>query len=461
MLRDMRRLAASLALLAALSCSDGSPAPLPSGTATASAQRGARPEGKRRPQPSATASGAIGSPLRSGAQVELRLLAVSKLEQLVGDFDKHLRRPTRGQTHSKYGVLGVDLGYPFEARGRLVFLFGDTIGTEGQSGSDAIGFSDDRDPEDGVALSFYTRPDGKFRPFRPLGRDGKETRLPGFEVPVAGIQVGQETFVAFKDNHAGDEDGSQDEGHQEREPTDVTQLARFDPETGEATTLCELSRQPGGKFQKISLRLAADGVGLPPGGPWVLMHGSGRHRRSDAYLAILPAASLASCSGLRYWVRNDGDTPVWSEREADAAPLFRDSAAPGTIGELSFTYAAPIGRYVLTYDAQDGLRRVLLRHAATPWGPFSEPITLFDLAKDGLGTFIHDPRRATDDGQAGPMIGKNKDHPEKMRGGVYAPFVVERWTRLTGDELSLYFLISVWNPYTVELMRADLALGRP
>ncbi|MBI4952034.1 MAG: hypothetical protein HY908_08370 [Myxococcales bacterium] len=71
---------------------------------------------------------------------------------------------------------------------------------------------------------------------------------------------------------------------------------------------------------------------------------------------------------------------------------------------------------------------------------------------------MHDPAHLPDDGQAGPKIGKDRDHPEKARGTVYAPFVVERWTRLEGDTLRIYFTLSLWNPYVVLLMRADLAL---
>ena len=56
------------------------------------------------------------------------------------------------------------------------------------------------------------------------------------------------------------------------------------------------------------------------------------------------------------------------------------------------------------------------------------------------------------------MPGKHQARAEKVRGGLYAPYVVERWTRRRLDTLSVYFLISVWNPYTVELMRADFAL---
>ncbi len=404
--------------------------------------------------PSASAPQRVAAP----QPLKLDLLEVKKLSQLIGDYDKHLKQPVTGKTHEKAGVLGADRGSPFDDGERVLFLFGDTIGTEAEEGADAIGFTQDTNPDDGVALDFYARPDGKFLPFRPLGKDGKETPLPSFEGPVAGVRIGDLTYVAFTDNHAGDGDGAKDEEQRAADQTDVTHLARFDRASGQATTLCEISRQPAGKFHKLSFRAPVDTAGLPDGGPWVLMVGTGKHRASDVYLGIIPVLSLASCAGIRYWVRSENGKPVWSDREADAEALFTSGAERGTVGDLSLSYAEAIRRFLLVYDAADQGRKVYLRHAETPWGPFSEPMMVFNPAASGFGVFIHDPRVKPGDGQAGPMPGQHKAHPEKVRGGLYAPFVVERWTQRRQDTLSIYFLISVWNPYTVELMRADFGL---
>ncbi len=50
-----------------------------------------------------------------------------KVEQLIGDEDYKTTLPTVSRTLSRYKVLATDLGQSFEANGRLVFLFGDTI----------------------------------------------------------------------------------------------------------------------------------------------------------------------------------------------------------------------------------------------------------------------------------------------------------------------------------------------
>ena len=57
---------------------------------------------------------------------------------------------------------------------------------------------------------------------------------------------------------------------------------------------------------------------------------------------------------------------------------------------------------------------------------------------------------------AGPVIGKGQMDPEAVHGGAYAPYVVERWTKLRGSELSVYYLLSTWNPYVVVLMKSRL-----
>jgi hypothetical protein len=82
---------------------------------------------------------------------------------------------------------------------------------------------------------------------------------------------------------------------------------------------------------------------------------------------------------------------------------------------------------------------------------------MFNAARDGaLGKFIHNPRAEPDDRLAGPVIGKGRANPGAVHGGAYAPYVVERWTKLQGSELALYYVLSTWNPYVVVLMRSRL-----
>jgi hypothetical protein len=47
-----------------------------------------------------------------------------------------------------------------------------------------------------------------------------------------------------------------------------------------------------------------------------------------------------------------------------------------------------------------------------------------------------------------------------VSGGLYAPFVLNRYTRAgaTPNSATIYWLVSTWNPYEVDVMRSTLAL---
>lgn len=328
--------------------------------------------------------------------------STQKMQQLLGDYDKHLKQPTATQTFTRFGVRGADLGSPFGHKGRIIFLFGDTIG---KHGGDSMGFTETEDPEQGVKLNFYSKPQGGFTAFRP---DGKE--LGGFELPLAGITIGGTVFVTYKDHHT--EGGS----------TDVSHLARWDS-AQKITTLRRISAQPDGKFIKMALHACPqDTGGLPEGGPWILMWGAGQYRASDIYLALTPAATFATGEGTLYFSALEDSKPTFVKRQALAQPVV----ANGSVGDVSVTYVKELGQWIMLYDSRTP-RGIIFRHARAPWGPFSAEQTVF-TAREGLGVFIHDPTRQPSDGLIGPVIGaEHKEHPEAVHGGAYAPYAVQRW----------------------------------
>jgi hypothetical protein len=112
----------------------------------------------------------------------------------------------------------------------------------------------------------------------------------------------------------------------------------------------------------------------------------------------------------------------------------------------------------MTYDSRSPAPRgILFSYSRAPWGPWSEPQILFNAVRDGaFGRFIHNPDAHPDDGLAGPVIGERRANPGAVRGGAYAPYVVERFTKLVGSELNLYYVLSTWNPYVVVLMKSRL-----
>ena len=52
------------------------------------------------------------------------------------------------------------------------------------------------------------------------------------------------------------------------------------------------------------------------------------------------------------------------------------------------------------------------------------------------------------------------NNPVTTRGGVYAPFQIERFARVAGDTLTISYTMSTWNPYTVVRMRSQFGIAR-
>jgi hypothetical protein len=359
-----------------------------------------------------------------------------KLEQLLGDEDKEFHQPTLSQTVTRYGIEGTDLGNSFEHAGLVYFLFGDTVGRLDHAW-DTIATTAADDPEPGVRLDFLT-----------AGSDYLTIQPPGIsmgadEVPVGGIDLGGQMYVVVSTNHTPDR-------MEERSVlTRFTLPSTFQP-------LRTISQLPTGHFVKMSLHSEPGPgsiAGLPAGGPYVMIWGTGVYRQSDAYLSIVPAASFETGQGTRYYAGLDGaGAPIWSANEADATPIVKN----GTMGDLSVRWCAALGLWVMTYDSRSPAPQgIEFSYSRTPWGPWSAPQIIFNEVRDGaLGKFIHDPALKPDDGLAGPVIGMGQSNPDAVRGGTYAPDVVEHWIRVTSSELDLYYLLSTWNPYVVVLMKS-------
>jgi len=382
-----------------------------------------------------------------------------KVQQLVGEQDLERGQPTLSRTITRYGLAGTDLGNSFEHDGRVYFLFGDTVGTLAQA-LDTIGYTDARDPERGVRLDFLTmpaRPSPQTARGRGRGRVGRD--LPGeqqyltieppgismgpFEVPVAGISLAGRMHVILSTNHKDDR------------MSDRSVLTTFTPPTTfrPGRTISEL---PSGRFVKMSLREAPSPVdGLPPGGPYVFMWGTGVYRKSDAHLAIVPATSFESGRGTRYFAGMDGaGRPTWSEEESDSKPVVRN----GTMGDVSVTWCAPLELWLMTFDSRPpAAPGIQFAYASTPWGPWSTPETIFHPLRDpGRGVFIHNARGNPPDKLVGPVIGQAQFDPEGTHGGAYAPYMVERWTKVQDNQLTIYYVMSTWNPYVVVLMKSTM-----
>ncbi len=354
-----------------------------------------------------------------------------KICQLVGEYDRERQTTTINQTESRYGLISTDLGVPFRHNGRTYLLFGDTFGP---LGGDAIAYTTDTNPEDGIELTFIHYQNGTYRP----------VRIPGisqgaFEVPMEGVSVGGRMYIY----HTTDHSQSVTMGRS------VVAVSDDDGRTFEY--LYDFSVQHFINVSVVEIDLA-QWQGFPlQTGKGLVIFGSGVYRQSDIRLAFQPADSIESPTSLRYFAGLDATgTPIWSSREQDAIPLFSHPY----VGELSVTYNEFLHKWLLLYNSGNP-RGINFRTAENPWGPWSDSKVLFDPWQDnGYCHFMHVSW------QFQQCDNVNDPGREYEWGGEYGPYQFEDLATGNDSTTTIYFTMSTWNPYTVVLMKSTLKLVR-
>jgi hypothetical protein len=381
-----------------------------------------------------------------------------KLEQVIGDKDwsaaaRGITQPTASLTSTRYGVFGTDLGSSFEHNGRVLFLFGDTRAEDpavNLGAVDPIGYSTTADGESPLMLDFYTQSNGRTLWIQPPG-----IRMAGHDVPNAGISLSDGLYLVLNT-------GATPELGGDIHANAYSVLVRFDETSKTFTTGRTISRMPSGRFIYTAVHAS---------GSDVYMFGTGKYRASDIYLSRTPASGFWTGTGTQYFAGRVNGQPTWTTSESAAVPVIEDNPLNGpawpngnpTAGNVAISYSAELGLWLMTYDGgrqSTATRGVYLAYAKDPWGPWATPVLIYNLPRDpGLGVFIHNPSAVPNDGLNGPTIGPND--PVTTPGGPYAPSIIGRFTRISGNTLRIYFLLSTWNPYTVVKMRSELTIGRP
>jgi hypothetical protein len=317
-----------------------------------------------------------------------------KIEQVTGDCDWVVWDPTintppqdckrtTSQTLSRFDVLGHGFGYSFEHDGKLIFLFGDTIGASHQyvpdyaslslentfndfqyHAGDPIAWSTTTRPEDGLLINFFT--DGT-TPTLPLlvtpkytatqtfcdGTTSQVVDMGGDDIPNSGISVNGQIYLIVNTNA----DGSLKDPHLNA----YSVLVRFDETTHTFTAGRTISQSyyplpqcaskndnpiPG-HFVFDALHVFPPefendrpGLGDAPllgtREPVVLIFGEGQYRGehsgSSLYLSYIPASEFWSGvdvngnNATRYFTGLDKHGhPTWSSQESDAAPVVLDN----------------------------------------------------------------------------------------------------------------------------------------
>jgi len=362
-----------------------------------------------------------------------RIVVVSraqKIHQIVGDFDNERQEFTLNRTATRYGLIATDLGVPFTHGGRTFVLFGDSFGGDDPN-DDAIAYTTDTNPDDGIGLDFIQKPDGTYKAIVIPG-----VRRDGYEVPVEGVSLGGKMYIYFATDWS-----------TALQSMTRTVLARSDDDGYTFTYLADFSTR---RFINVSIEtiLFPDWPGFPDEeGEGLVIFGSGVYRKSQVYLAFQPADDVEDPSQVHYFIGcSNSGTPRWSSDEGVAVPLFDQSG----VGELSVTYNPTFGKWIMLYNNGDP-RGINMRTADRPWGPWSDVQVVFHPWDDGgYGHFMH---VSWETARVDSVHDRGR---ENEWGGEYGPYQYGELARATADSITIYFNLSTWNPYTVVLMKATL-----
>jgi hypothetical protein len=343
-----------------------------------------------------SSSGTLGDPKKP-----LTLTGVSGVDRVA-----QLTGPDSLNKTDRYEIAGQDLGSMFQADGKTWFVFGDTFGQRdpGLTGgggtewrSNALAYTTDTDPSDGIRFDGYVADDlGWAKELIPSKKvDGTEMTT----IPTYGFEANGAMYLAYMDvRHWGDP------GEWE---TNYSGFAKS-TDHGQTWTTLDAPRWGGeSNFVQVSVDKVGSDLYF-----WGVTHG----RFGGVKLMKVAETDVEKKSAYRYFTGTKSDgSPVWSADESSAKTIVDD-----TVGELSVVWNDYLGAWLMSYT-DGGDASAVLREGATPWGPWGSSITL----------------------------ASQSEVP-----GLYAPFMAKQYTANGGR--TIYFTLSVWDPYNVYWYKADL-----
>ncbi|GIH05410.1 hypothetical protein Rhe02_34770 [Rhizocola hellebori] len=309
----------------------------------------------------------------------------------------------------RFEIAGTDLGSMFEAEGKVWFVFGDTFGKRApgftggggeQWRSNALAYTTDADPANGIALEGFIVDD----------RGGAKELLGSEKVdysemtviPTYGFAANGAMYLAYMSVRHWGEPGEWEVNH--------AGLAKS-TDHGQTWTKLTAPTWPGdSNFVQVSVTKIDGDLYF-----WGVTHG----RFGGVQLMKVAEAQVEVPDAYSYFTGTTEDgSPQWSNDRARARTIVQD-----TVGELSVVWNPYLSRWLMTYTNGGGAG-ASIREGLKPWGPWGDAITLVSSA----------------------------DVP-----GLYSPYMLPRFTADGGR--TIYFTLSVWDPYNVFWYRADL-VGR-
>jgi len=307
------------------------------------------------------------------------------------------------------GIGGTDLGHMVNHNGRTYFLFGDTFSgeTPSQGGNwrhNVMAYSTDLTPSDGIVFNDWIKDvNGLAREVIHSGRGNPIT-----EIPTGAISVDNRIYAYYMAVNWWGPPGQW--------TINYAGLASWQEGNSQFAVVDNFAFAPNGNFGMVaaSKRSPLENVqddhvylwGTPPG------------RFGGVKLTRVLPGQIADQSAYRFFDGMVGGTPQWTTDEFAA-----DLIVPPTVGEMSVMYNEAVGAWTLLYfnETNDSFE---IRQAATPWGTWSDPV----------------------------LVATSAQAP----GGLYAPYMNPLFVEDGGK--TIYFTMSLWNPYDVYLAKATLTI---
>lgn len=435
----------------------------------------------------------------------------------------HFTAPTPGKTMSRYGALGADLGYPVVYPDKIIILFGDTMAVrtvkQGEDtkfaflpdarGRDSIGYipnmdfsrcryipevdrlirEGNREPQvslDGCPeLRLYRNPraSGGEHAFKATTISGLEEgdNLGAFGVPTGALDYqgrmyvfyivrNQETKPHFSLKSIVARSTRSPQQWSDQSPPDFSRLYTVSahPPVDDPRNPPPEEGQPG-KFMftppVVMKREEMQAIGMTPGLPpelkdaaevVFLFSSSWRYNRSNLYLAAFDVKEIeAGTSKWFYFTGQSGGATSWSHDETAATALLPDEP---NIGDHSAVWNPHLKRFVLMYG------HIVARFGATPWGPWGRPILAMPPRSEWSLKLAHhgnaDPLKRSVVPVLGPNLGKVLDLESDQEGIPYGPQLINQSKLNPDGSVTLYYLMSTWNPYEVFLATCSFAFQR-
>jgi Domain of unknown function (DUF4185) len=300
-------------------------------------------------------------------------------------------------------------------------LFGDTFASDAVAGSggpdwrnNVMAYSTDTNPANGITFDgWITRPNGTAKQVINPGNQ------PTTYIPTGAISVGDKIYAWYMHvsnwatgwtlSHAGL--ASWREG--DSEFTIVPNYRFENPAGGEYTTD---EGRIGGNFGMVAASYRENMAD-----PFIYLWGTPGGREGGVKLARFLPHQIENFSSYQYFDGTFAGVPLWTGNEYDAEKIVSSG-----VGEMSVMYNEAVGAWTMMYVSGGPQPGFEIRQAPNPWGPWSDPVTVAD--------FWQAP-------------------------GLYSPYMNPLYVEDNGK--TLYFTMSLWDPYDVYLAKVTLDIENP